>query len=72
MDLIEQMKNDSQKQRPEYKLAQKYHREAQFLIDFVEAENSAGFHAPQEASRLLGKAIDLIRKGQLELNKQKL
>src|SRR4029079_12363436 len=34
--------------------AQTFHRKAQFLFDFVEAENSTGFHAPQEAARLLG------------------
>jgi nitrite reductase (cytochrome c-552) len=42
-------------------------RQAQFLIDFVEAENSTGFHAPGEALRVLAKAIDLARQGQLAL-----
>ncbi len=42
-------------------------REAQFRIDFVEAENSTGFHAPQEAARILAEAIDLARQGQLAL-----
>ena len=42
-------------------------RQAQFLLDFVEAENSTGFHAPQEAARLLGTSIDLARQGQLAL-----
>ena len=28
------------------------------MVDFVEAENSMGFHAPQEAARILGEAID--------------
>jgi nitrite reductase (cytochrome c-552) len=37
------------------------------LIDFVEAENSNGFHAPGEALRVLAKAIDLARQGQLAL-----
>ncbi|MCY5102924.1 ammonia-forming cytochrome c nitrite reductase subunit c552, partial [Salmonella enterica subsp. enterica serovar 1,4,[5],12:i:-] len=40
-------------------------RKAQFRIDFVNAENSMGFHAPQEAARLLGEAIDYARQGQL-------
>jgi nitrite reductase (cytochrome c-552) len=40
-------------------------RRAQFLLDFVEAENSTGFHAPQEAARVLGQSIDASRKGQL-------
>ncbi len=29
-------------------------RRAQFYFDFIEAENSTGFHAPQEAARVLG------------------
>lgn len=40
-------------------------RKAQFRLDFVNAENSMGFHAPQEAARLLGEAIDYARQGQL-------
>jgi nitrite reductase (cytochrome c-552) len=40
---------------------------AQFLLDFVEAENSTGFHAPQEAPRILGESIDASRKGQISL-----
>lgn len=39
-------------------------KQAQFLFDFVEAENSSGFHAPQESARVLGLSIDKIRKGQ--------
>jgi nitrite reductase (cytochrome c-552) len=27
-------------------------------------ENSSGFHAPQEAARILGESIDFSRKGQ--------
>ncbi len=47
--------------------AQHFQRRAQFLLDFVEAENSTGFHAPQEAARVLGTSIDLARQGQLAL-----
>jgi nitrite reductase (cytochrome c-552) len=42
-------------------------RRGQFYVDFVESENSNGFHAPQEAVRILGDAIDHFRKGQLVL-----
>jgi len=42
-------------------------RRAQFYLDFVEAENSTGFHAPQEATRILGEALDYARQGQLAL-----
>jgi nitrite reductase (cytochrome c-552) len=44
-------------------------RKAQWRVDFVSAENSMGFHAPQEASRILGEAIDHVRKGQVEVYK---
>ncbi len=40
-------------------------RKAQWRVDFVNAENSMGFHAPQEAARILGEAIDYARQGQL-------
>jgi nitrite reductase (cytochrome c-552) len=42
-------------------------RRAQFRADFVNAENSMGFHAPQEAARILGEAIDYARQGQLAM-----
>ena len=42
------------------------HRRAQWRYDFVFSENSRGFHAPQEAARILGEAIDLARQGQVE------
>lgn len=44
-------------------------RWAQFRMDFVNAENSMGFHAPQEAARILGEAIDYARQGQLAVLK---
>jgi nitrite reductase (cytochrome c-552) len=43
--------------------AQDFQRKAQFLLDFVEAENSMGFHAPQEAARILALSLDYSRKG---------
>ena len=42
-----------------------FQRKAQFYLDFVEAENSTGFHAPQEAARILGESIDFARQGQI-------
>ena len=47
--------------------ARDFQRRAQFYLDFVEAENSMGFHAPQEAARILGESIDFTRQGQLAL-----
>jgi nitrite reductase (cytochrome c-552) len=52
--------------------AQGFQRRAQFLLDFVEAENSTGFHAPQEAARILGASIDLARQGQLALRDRRI
>lgn len=40
-------------------------RAAQWRIDWIAAENSMGFHAPQEAARILGEAIDYARQGEL-------
>ena len=47
-----------------------FQRRAQFYLDFVEAENSTGFHAPEEAARILGESIDFSRKGQNALRGQ--
>lgn len=41
-------------------------RKAQWRADYVAAENSMGFHAPQEAARILGEAIDYARQGEIE------
>ncbi len=40
-------------------------RKAQWRLDFIAAENSMGFHAPQEAARILGEAIDYARQAQI-------
>jgi nitrite reductase (cytochrome c-552) len=40
-------------------------RKAQWRLDFVASENSMGFHAPQEAARILGEAADYARQGQV-------
>jgi nitrite reductase (cytochrome c-552) len=40
-------------------------RRAQWRLDFIAAENSMGFHAPQEAARILGEALDYARQGQV-------
>jgi len=66
MDLIDDIERGQKSGVPESRLAaaRSYQRKAQFLLGFVEAENSTGFHAPQESARVLGNAIDLARKGQ--------
>lgn len=52
---------------PAFRAALPFQRRAQFLVDFVEAENSMGFHAPQEAARILAHAIEEVRKGERAL-----
>jgi nitrite reductase (cytochrome c-552) len=41
-------------------------RAAQWRLDFVAAENSMGFHAPQELARILGESIDLSRQAEVK------
>jgi nitrite reductase (cytochrome c-552) len=48
--------------------ARDFQRKAQFLLDFIEAENSMGFHASQESVRILGKSINYSRLGVRALN----
>ena len=45
--------------------ALEFQRKAQWRLDFIAAENSMGFHAPQEAARVLGEAADYARQGQV-------
>jgi nitrite reductase (cytochrome c-552) len=40
-------------------------RKAQWRLDFVNAENSMGFHAPQESARILAESIDYARRAQI-------
>lgn len=69
VDLIDDLKTALENGTSEAKLAaaRRYQRQASFYVDFVKSENSAGFHAGQEAVRILAEAIDLCRKGQLVL-----
>jgi nitrite reductase (cytochrome c-552) len=46
---------------PIYKLQ----RKAMWRLDFVSSENSAGFHADQEAMRILGESIDYSRQAEV-------
>ncbi len=47
------------------KAAREFQRQSQWRLDFISAENSMGFHAPQEAARILAEAIDYARQGEL-------
>jgi nitrite reductase (cytochrome c-552) len=46
--------------------ARELHREAQLRWDFIAAENSMGFHNPEEALRILADAINLAYQAQLK------
>lgn len=67
VELIDDLKAAKDQGMGEEKLkaAQQHQRKASFLIDFVEADNSAGFHAGHEEARLLTIALEEIRRGQL-------
>ncbi|MBI4751918.1 MAG: ammonia-forming cytochrome c nitrite reductase subunit c552 [Acidobacteria bacterium] len=73
MDLINDIKaaKAAGKTDADLALAQDFQRRGQFYLDFVEAENSTGFHAPQEAARILGESINFLRKGQLAVRDPK-
>lgn len=45
--------------------ARKLHREAQFMWDFISAENSTGFHNPEYALTVLAKSTNLAREAQM-------
>jgi nitrite reductase (cytochrome c-552) len=66
IDLIRDVKDAKEKGFTDEQLtkARDFHRKASFLLDFAEAENSTGFHAPQEGSRILGLSLDYSRQGQ--------
>ena len=64
-DIAAAVRQDST--RASIRAARDYQRKAQFLTDFIEAENSMGFHADQEAARVLARAIDYARRGHIVL-----
>lgn len=69
MDLINDIKANKEKSSPEQLAkARGAQRRCGFMIDFIMSENSMGFHAPQEAQRILGDAINVCRVGQLALH----
>ncbi len=70
MDLIAQIKaaKEAGKSDADLATARDFQRKAQFYLDFIEAENSMGFHAPQEATRVLGESINFSRFGLMSLS----
>jgi nitrite reductase (cytochrome c-552) len=73
MDLINAIQNAKAggKSDAELAAARDFQRKAQFYLDFVEAENSMGFHAPEEAARILAESINFTRQGQMALRGEK-
>jgi nitrite reductase (cytochrome c-552) len=65
LDALKGSKENSADARVKEALA--HQRKALWRVDFINAENSLGFHAPQEAARILGEAIDYARQGQIKL-----
>ena len=72
VDLIKAIVAAQRSGVPETQLetARNLQRKAQWRTDFVNAENSMGFHAPQETARILAEAIDFARQGQIEAGKK--
>jgi nitrite reductase (cytochrome c-552) len=77
MDALMQLIDDIKKAKEggvtdeELVAARDFQRKAQFYLDFVEAENSMGFHAPEEAARILAESINFTRQGQMSLRSVK-
>ena len=73
MDLIDDIKRarDVGKAGEALARAQDFQRKAQWYLDFVEAENSTGFHASQESARILGESINFSRLGQVAIRDAK-
>jgi nitrite reductase (cytochrome c-552) len=71
VDLIDDIKAAKEAGATDEQLeeARQYQRKASFYVDYVEAENSSGFHADQEAARILGESINYSRLGQKSLRK---
>jgi nitrite reductase (cytochrome c-552) len=71
MDLIADISNARKAGATDEQLAaaREFHRRAQFYMDYVESENSMGFHASQETARILAESIDYSRQGQNAIKK---
>ena len=56
---------DAIEKSPQLQKLENLQRAAQWRLDYVAAENSMGFHAPQELARILGESIDLSRQAEI-------
>ncbi|MBN2161840.1 MAG: ammonia-forming cytochrome c nitrite reductase subunit c552 [Pontiellaceae bacterium] len=71
MDLLDAVNDAKERGATDEQLrpALELQRKAQWRLDYIAAENSMGFHAPQEAARILGESADYARQGQIETMK---
>jgi nitrite reductase (cytochrome c-552) len=69
LNLLDALKAAKQNNVPAETLKEAHalQRKAQWRVDFINAENSMGFHAPQESARVLAEAIDYARQGQIKV-----
>lgn len=74
IDAIDAVKDaqDRGASEEELKQARDLHRRSHIRWDFISAENSMGFHSPQESARILGEAIDFARQAQIAAIKTEL
>lgn len=66
-DIEQALKNGATDEQ--LKDARQLQRQATYRVDFINAENSMGFHAPQEAARILGESIDYAQQGRLAVTR---
>ncbi len=68
MDAIKTADKNANAKADAMSKARDLHRKAQWRWDYIAAENSMGFHSPNEALRVLGEGIDFARQAQLQAN----
>lgn len=66
IDAIQQADSNNRSDKALIEEARALHRSAQLRWDFIAAENSMGFHNPEEALRILASATDLARQAELK------
>jgi nitrite reductase (cytochrome c-552) len=67
VDMLDAMRSAKAAGGTDAQLADAYRlqRSAQWRLDFISSENSTGFHADQEAARVLAESIDMARRAQI-------
>jgi nitrite reductase (cytochrome c-552) len=67
-DMLDAIRDAQAVNAPEEELAELYElqKKSQWRLDFISSENSMGFHADQEAARILAESIDYSRQAQAQ------